>query len=179
MIIGVTGIIGSGKSTAADLLAKRFNARIIGVDAVGHEVLAQNKFVRFGVRCFFGSLDRKDIARQVFSSRRKLVLLNMLLHPFMRQCIKQQLRETEDNLILDAALLFPLRLFRYCDQVVFVTAHKALIYKRLAAKGYSSSQIKQRLIANRGVYKYQKKAVLLPNNGSLARLKEAVLGLQF
>ena len=179
MIIGVTGIIGSGKSTVAALLAEQFKAQVIEADKIGHQVLEQSRFVRFWIKLLFGSLERREIAQQAFTSKTKLFFLNVLVHPFMRQRIKQQLGSAGDNFILDAALLFPMRLSKYCNHIVFVTAHKALIYKRLTAKGYTVKQIEQRLTANQGVYKYKKRTIPLSNNGTLARLKETVSNMQF
>jgi len=174
MIIGVTGIIGSGKSTAAKLLAEHLHARVIDADELGHRVLAENKFVRLGLRIVFGSLQRPEIAGQAFASPLKLFCLNKLTHPFIRRLIFRELRQKNTSFILDAPLLFPAGLAKYCDRIIFVTAREALLRRRLTAKGYTPAQIKQRLSANRSVYKYQKQAVSLANNGTLAELRRTI-----
>ncbi|MDR1113776.1 MAG: dephospho-CoA kinase [Candidatus Margulisbacteria bacterium] len=175
MIIGVTGIISSGKSEAARLLARRFAAEYIEVDAVGHRVLAENKFVRCGLRLFFGSMERRDIAGQVFKSPLKLWLLNMLTHPFMRRIIRRQIRARQNHFVIDAALLYQMGLAKYCDKVLFVDAPENLLYERLTARGLTAGQVWRRLAANQKVYIYKKRAhKLIVNDGSLAALQKNI-----
>ncbi|GBR73625.1 dephospho-CoA kinase [Candidatus Termititenax aidoneus] len=182
MIIGVTGIIGSGKSEAARLLARRFAAEHIEVDAVGHQTLAENKFVRCGLRLFFGSTERRDIAAQVFKSPLKLWLLNALTHPFMRRIIRRRIRAPRKHegiiprhFVIDAALLYQMGLAKYCDKVLFVDAPENLLYERLTARGLTAGQVWRRLAANQKVYIYKKHAYkVIINDGSLAALQKNI-----
>ena len=177
MIIGVTGLIGSGKSTTAALLAERLAARVVDADSIGHAVLARSGLARFLLRPVFGSLERTVIARQAFASRWKLALLNAILHPLMRRRIRRIIKECRVPLILDAALLFPLRLAGYCDRIIVVLAERPLLHKRLAARGYTAGQIKQRLAANTSLSRRRDGLIYLENNGTLDQLKNAVLEL--
>ncbi|GBR77534.1 dephospho-CoA kinase [Candidatus Termititenax dinenymphae] len=175
MIIGVTGIIGSGKSTAAVMLSECLDAVCIDVDKAGHVVLAKNNFVRFWLKILFGSVERSIIAGQVFSSPVKLFLLNTLTHPFMRRSIRRTLRDSSKSYVLDAALLFQMRLDKYCDKVVFVEAKKSLIYARLSAAGLTRQQIARRLAANQKVFHYKKRAdKIVLNNGTKTALRKNI-----
>jgi dephospho-CoA kinase len=175
MIIGVTGLTGSGKSEAARLLARRFAAECIEVDAVGHQVLAENKFVRRAARLLFGSAERPARAEQVFKSPFKLFCLNALTHPFIRRIIRRRLRDRQKHFILDAALLYPLGLAKYCDKALFVDAPENLIYERLTAKGLTAGQVWRRLAANQKVYIYKQRASkLIVNDGSLSALQKNI-----
>ncbi|MDR2431242.1 MAG: dephospho-CoA kinase [Candidatus Margulisbacteria bacterium] len=172
MIIGVTGLIGSGKSTAAAFLAGRLGARIIDADKLGHLVLKQNKFVRRGLKIIFGSAGRKVIAAQAFASPLKLFLLNTLTHPFICRRILREIQGAPENLIIDAPLLFQTGLHKYCDRIIFVTADEKSIRHRLAARGYSAEQIDRRLSASQKVCRYKSKAdKIFANSGSLAALR--------
>lgn len=173
MIIGVTGIIGSGKSTVAELLSKRFNAEIVDADKIGHQVLEKNKFVHFCLRRIFGSTERKIIARQVFASRTKLFFLNFLTHPFIRSHVRKILRK-KGNFVLDAALLFSLRLDKYCGRIIFVTADLKTLNQRLKKRGYTPAQIQQRISANQTVYQKKHLGTVITNNGTLAQLKKKI-----
>ena len=175
MIIGVTGITGSGKSEAARLLARRFAAEYIEADAVGHQVLAKNKFVRLVLRLLCGSAERPAVAEQVFRSPFKLFCLNALTHPFLRRIIRRRLRERQKHFIIDAALLYQLGLAKYCDKVLFIDAPENLIYERLTAKGLTAGQVWRRLAANQKVYIYKKHASkLIVNDGSLDTLQKNI-----
>jgi dephospho-CoA kinase len=175
MIIGVTGITGSGKSEAARLLARRFAAEYIEVDAVGHRVLAENKFVRCVLRLLCGSAERPVVAGQVFKSPFKLFCLNALTHPFMRRIIRRQLRGRQKHFVIDAALLYQMGLAKYCDKVLFVDAPENLIYERLTAKGLTAGQVWWRLAANQKVYIYKKRASkIIVNDGSLSALQKNI-----
>lgn len=166
-------MIGSGKSTVARILAARWHTQIIDADELAHHVLAENKFVRFGLRLIFGSLQKQEIARQAFASPYKLFCLNKLTHPFICRLIRQKLRTKNISFILDAPLLFQAGLAKYCDKIIFVTAEERIIRKRLSVKGYTSRQITQRLKANSKIYRYQSRAITLANNGTLAQLRRA------
>ncbi|MDR1997663.1 MAG: dephospho-CoA kinase [Candidatus Margulisbacteria bacterium] len=174
MIIGVTGIIGSGKSTAALLLARRLRARVLDADRIGREVLAGNHLVRFCLRCIFGSLERGVIARQAFASRAKLFWLNALTHPWICGIIRRRLRAGGDW-VLDAPLLFQAGLAKDCDYVILLTARRPTLIRRLSARGYTAAQIRQRLAAGRDTPRYRRRAAaVIANDGSLADLKKAL-----
>jgi dephospho-CoA kinase len=175
MIIGVTGLTGSGKSEAARLLARRFAAEHIEADAVGHQVLAENRFVRWMARLLFGAAERPVIAEQVFKSPFKLFCLNVLTHPFLRRIIRRQLRDRKKHFILDAALLYQLDLAKYCDKVLFIDAPENLIYERLTARGFTAGQVWRRLAANQKVYIYKQRASkIIVNDGSLSALQKNI-----
>ncbi|MDR2431912.1 MAG: dephospho-CoA kinase [Candidatus Margulisbacteria bacterium] len=175
MIIGVTGLTGSGKSEAARLLARRFAAEHIEVDAVGHQVLTENRFVRWALRLLCGSAERPAIAEQVFKSPFKLFCLNALTHPFMRRIIRRRLRDWKKHFVLDAALLYQMGLAKYCDKVLFVDAPESLIYERLTAQGLTAGQVWRRLAANQKVYIYKQRASkLIVNDGSLTALQKNI-----
>ena len=91
MVIGLTGGIGSGKSTVAALLHAR-GARVVDTDAVAREVVEPGSPVLDAINYEFGSgvltpdgrLDRQALARIVFADPRKRELLNQLTHPAIR-----------------------------------------------------------------------------------------------
>ncbi|GBR77273.1 dephospho-CoA kinase [Candidatus Termititenax persephonae] len=175
MIIGITGISGSGKTTAAKAWAARYGAEHLDVDAIGHQVLAENNIVRRAARLLFGSTERPIISRQVFASGWKLFLWSAIIQPFMRRIILKKLRNPTKSFVLDAALLHQMRLDRYCDKVIFIDAPEERLRARLEAKGLSSAQILRRLAVNQKVYVYKPRAdVQIVNNGSLAALQKNI-----
>ncbi len=92
LIVGVTGGIGCGKSTVADLLAER-GAAVVDTDAIAHRLTGANGAAMpaiaaaFGtsVVCADGSLDRAAMRRLVFSDASARTCLEAILHPMIRR----------------------------------------------------------------------------------------------
>ncbi len=116
-IIGLTGGIGSGKSTVAQMLAER-GASVIDADRVAHEVYAPGTegfelvVRRFGddVVAGDGSIDRRVLGTKVFGDARALGDLNGIIHPLVRKEVARRLLEAtreEPNavIVIEAALM--------------------------------------------------------------------------
>ena len=115
ILIGLTGGIGSGKSTVSARLAE-LGARVVDADAIVREVQAPGTEVfaaiveRFGpgVVAEDGSLDRPALAALVFNDPDELKALNAIVHPAVGVGIAEALAvaaETDDVVILDVPLL--------------------------------------------------------------------------
>ena len=175
MIIGVTGISGSGKTTTARYLSEHYNAEYVSLDALGHHILAENYLVRCVAKLLFGTTERPIIARQVFSSPWKLLLWNAVMHPLIRRLVQRKIRDKTKSFVLDGALLYQMSLHKYCNEVIFLDAPEELLQRRLLAEGLSPAQALRRLAANQKVYIYKELAdVLIINNGSLIALQKKI-----
>lgn len=115
ILIGLTGGIGSGKSTVSARLAE-LGARVVDADAIVRDVQAPGTEVfaaiveRFGddVVAEDGSLDRPALAAKVFNDTDELKALNAIVHPAVGVGIAEALAaaaETDDVVILDVPLL--------------------------------------------------------------------------
>jgi dephospho-CoA kinase len=115
ILVGLTGGIGSGKSTVSARLAE-LGARIIDADAITREVQQPGTEVfagiveRFGegVVAADGSLDRQALADIVFNDPDELKALNEIVHPAVGVEIAERLKaaaQTDDVVILDVPLL--------------------------------------------------------------------------
>ena len=152
-VIGLTGIIGSGKSTVTGLL-KDHGATTIDCDKTVHELYSKNKKVRkeikelFGVEAFKGrQIDRGRIAEIVFSDKKLLKKLNALIHPLVEKNVLQELKKTKKGMVvIDAPLLFEAGLDRFCDLLIFVRCGKTERLKRLKKKGISPKETERREI---------------------------------
>ena len=133
MTLGITGTYCAGKSTAADILRERGYQRI-DVDRLGHLALdAQRKRVieRFGptIAGSDGTIDRRALGRIVFADRRALSDLESISHPYMVRLVEEQVAG-DGRWIIDAAILFRLRLHRFCRTVLIVDAWRVLRFLR-------------------------------------------------
>ena len=99
-VIGLTGGIGSGKSTVSQCLAE-LGAVIIDADKVGHEAFKPNTEAWREVVAAFGrqlitssgEIDRKKLGEIVFSQPESLSRLNQIMHPRMYDMMKAQIEE--------------------------------------------------------------------------------------
>lgn len=136
MVIGLTGKIGSGKSSCAAVLSE-YGLHHVEVDRIGHAYLQKPGPVLSLLKRFMPELfdkgklrTRSDIASIVFQDQNKLMRLNQVLHPYMIAEVKQIVKST-NNVVLDAALLFQMRLNQWCDYVIYVNVDKDNASKRV------------------------------------------------
>ncbi|MGJ8455469.1 dephospho-CoA kinase [Pseudothermotoga sp. U03pept] len=156
MVVGLTGRIGSGKSTAAEIF-KELGAHVIDVDRIGHEVL-QMQEVKNSLRKIFGDeifdgleINRKKLASRAFSNSTELQLLERVVHPLIRERVKKQIDLLDGLIIIDAAILHRLGLDELCDLVVTIVAPFEKIIQRLRDKGLSEEEINKRLSAQQDI----------------------------
>lgn len=122
MVIGITGKLGSGKHTAAYLLAKYFPAKIIDVDIIGHNLYVPNTDCFEKITRVFGNdvlghsgrnIDRKKLAAKVFNNEKMLKKLNRIMHPLLRQEVMSKIEKFQKentHVIVIAAILTALKI---------------------------------------------------------------------
>lgn len=135
LVVGITGLYASGKSTVARLLVEN-GFYEIDVDKYGHRALKDKKndiVNQFGDSIINteGNIDRKKLGSIVFNSENELVKLNEIVHPYMKTLIKDELSICSYNkIIINAALLIPMKLHPLCDKIIGVLADEKEIIKR-------------------------------------------------
>ncbi len=141
-VIGLTGGIGSGKSTISRFLAE-LGALIIDADKVGHELLKPNTEIWQQVVAAFGrqiltpggEINRRKLGRLVFGSPRRLSLLNQLMHPEMKKAVNARLlehrRQGASVVVLDAPLLVEAGWTELVDEVWVTIASETTVLERL------------------------------------------------
>ncbi|MBA3671642.1 MAG: dephospho-CoA kinase [Gemmatimonadaceae bacterium] len=142
LLVGLTGNIGSGKSTVAQLLSER-GATIIDADVLSRRAVetgtpAHRAIVeRWGTSILEpdGGLDRAALRRIVFSDPAQLEQLNAIVHPEverMRAALVEQARERGDQLVVcDVPLLFERRMTDDFERIVLVDAPRPVRLERL------------------------------------------------
>ncbi|MCD4824447.1 MAG: dephospho-CoA kinase [Phycisphaerae bacterium] len=185
-VIGITGGIGSGKSTVAAEFA-RLGLAIIDADAIGHALL-RNEKVRHRIRRRWGDevfttageVNRTALGEIVFAKPAERQALEDILHPEMRaEIIKRiALAETEGfvAVAVDAAVLFEAGWDDLCSHTVFVDAPLEQRLDRVrASRGWDSQKLQIRQSAQISL---DKKAQLccytLVNSSDASHLKEQV-----
>ena len=130
-IIGLTGSIGTGKSTVANYL-KESNISVINLDDIAHQTIlkgnkAYNKIVNeFGNEILDdnGEIDRKQLGVIVFDDVDKLEKLNSFTHPEVLETLAKQIAINEKSgepfIVVEVPLLLELNLERLFDEIVVV-----------------------------------------------------------
>ncbi|MCP3912068.1 MAG: dephospho-CoA kinase [Actinomycetia bacterium] len=160
LIIGLTGGIGSGKSTAAAEF-ERLGAYVIDVDAIGRDVAEvggpahEPVLERFGSHLAVdGRLDRAGLAKIVFSDPAELAALEAISHPAINGLIAEGVADTAPDaiIVLDMAILLGSVLGRWGDaesdgynKVVVVEAPLDTRLERLAGRGMDADDAQARI----------------------------------
>src|SRR5580765_5917377 len=131
IVLGLTGSIGMGKSTAADRL-RRLGVPVHDADAEIHRLLREDRSAIAAVGAAFpgvirdGSVDRAELGRRVFGDAAALARLESILHPRVRRVADRFLRRAAAArapvVALDVPLLFETGGERRCDAVIVVSA---------------------------------------------------------
>jgi dephospho-CoA kinase len=132
IVVGLTGSIGMGKSTAAAML-RRMGVALFDADEVVHRLLAPGGAAVAAVEAAFpgtrggaGGIDRKRLGARVFGDPQALARLERILHPMVADAEKRFLARArargEPLVVLDIPLLYESRGATRCDFVVVVSA---------------------------------------------------------
>jgi dephospho-CoA kinase len=183
--IGITGGIGSGKSTAARIL-EDLGACVIDADRVGHSIYApgtegwRRVVEDFGQRVVAddGTIDRKRLGSIVFSDREALARLNALLHPLIGAEIRR-LIETKRRggwtapIIVEAAILVEASWQAIFDEVWVITADREAVLERLTTqRGLDPTAVQSRIDSQVGDAERSRHAtVVIPNTGTVDDLR--------
>jgi dephospho-CoA kinase len=189
LIIGLTGGIGSGKSTVAGMLAER-GAVVIDVDGLGRTVIAPGGRAEAAVIDAFGPgivdsaghIDRAALAREVFGRPEALARLTEISHPAINAELAARLDELPRDavVVLDMAILVESNLGRgdpehSYSKVLVVEAPSELRIERAVARGMSEADVRSRMAAQ--ATDDERRAVadaVIVNDGDLATLAERV-----
>jgi dephospho-CoA kinase len=186
LLVGLTGGIGSGKSTVARLLDRR-GAVVIDADQLAREAIAAGTegFDRvveaFGdaVVGSDGELDRKALAALVFADPERRAALEAIVHPDVARRFAERLepyRDSDRVVVYVTPLLVELGLAPAFDVVIVVTATPHLRVSRVASdRGLDPEDVRRRMAAQATDERRMEVAdVLLDNDGTLAELEAQV-----
>jgi dephospho-CoA kinase len=159
LVVGLTGGIGSGKSTVAGLLAAH-GAAVIDVDALGRSVIAPGGRAETAVLAEFGPgvadadghIDRAALAGSVFGDAAALARLTAISHPAINAELVERIDALPDDaiVVLDMAILVESHLGRIdpahsYSRVVVVEAPEELRVERAVARGMREADVRARI----------------------------------
>jgi dephospho-CoA kinase len=185
MIIGLTGGIASGKSTASQILQAK-GIPVVDADKIAREVVEPGKEAYEKVVAFFGSeilredktINRPRLGEIIFNDKEKRSRLNEIVHPSIRAEMKRQAIFYTENgfslVVLDIPLLFESKLTHMVEQTWLIYADPEVQLKRLIMRdGFSETQAISRINSQMPIDEKRELAdVVIENNGSMAELEE-------
>lgn len=152
--IGITGGIGSGKSTVSNVF-RLLGIPVFEADVVAKQLMNSNEQLKTALKAIFdneiythdGLLDRKKLAGYIFNNNELLEKVNNIVHPLVRQAFHQwhEIQETK-YVIHEAAILFESGFYKMMDFTILITAPEQIRIERVAKRdGISSEEVKHRI----------------------------------
>lgn len=196
-ILGITGGIGTGKSTVLDILKTEYNAYILEADKVAHLLMMPGKSAFNDIVATFGEdiltekgiIDRNILGKRVMSESSSLEKLNSIVHPAVKEYIIQDISEKRRGLldqsdntdkqslyVIEAALLIQDGYKEICDEIwSIITSEDIRIERLIASRGYTEEKARG-FIKNQASDEYfiSNSDRVLYNNGSSEELMTAI-----
>lgn len=142
-IIGITGGIGSGKSTVLAYMEEQYHAYILQTDQIAHKLQEPDQICYKKIKNLFGKdilqedgrIDRVKLGNLVFADREKLNLLNQIIHPEVKTYVKKEIRHAQTEgielVLIESALLLEDHYEELCDELWYIYAKEDVRIQRL------------------------------------------------
>ncbi len=182
MLIGLTGRTGSGKSNAARIFEK-LGGFVADCDKIAHEVLFDDNIKEKLCLLFSdaildekGEIDRKVLGSIVFSDKKKLAVLNDVVHKaIVERCLKLCEESGKDICFMDGSELESSGADKKCDHIVVITADEKIRLERIMAR--DSIDRESALKRMQSQTDYSKDAIFIDNCADEKALEEKIKAL--
>lgn len=183
LVIGITGGIGSGKSTISNIFQEN-DYEVILSDNIAKELMfnddkVKNKIIsEFGKECYTdGKLNTKVLAEKVFNHPEQIKKINSIVHPPTIAEIKNRINKVLQRysiVFVESALIFEANMADMFDYVLLITADENTRIKRVLNRGVETvSEIKSRMMNQLSeTEKIGKSDFVIHNDFSIEQLKE-------
>ncbi len=184
MILGLTGGIGSGKSTVSKYIHDHYGFDVIDADIVAREIVEPGSPILDEIASVFGgrfilpdgNLDRKALGKEVFSRPDGKEKLDGIMMGAILDRIRHAVDNAEGDLLVDAALLFEEDIDKMVDRTILVDADPESRVRRVCERdGISETDVMNR-ISNQ-MSSEEKRAladIVIDNDGTLEDLYQKV-----
>lgn len=183
LVIGLTGGIATGKSTA-DQYFKQQGLPVIDADAIAHNIMDKGKPAWQKVIDTFGkeylnddqTINRKKLGELVFNNKAALEKLNEITHPLIHEDILKQIKKYSKNnkiVIVDVPLLFETNMEKMYDQTIVITLPEDLQIQRLMQRNSLSKKAAlNRIHSQMSLKEKEAKATyVVANTGTISELE--------
>ena len=183
-VVGLTGAMGSGKSTVAAML-RELGAKVLDADAIVHDEQLRGTVGYSAIVQTFGTkvlgedkeIDRSKLAAEVFGNPSKLRRLEQILHPrvIARVLEARSMLPNDAVLVVEAIKLLEGELRKASDRIWVVVAPRETMIERLAARGIGEREADIRLAQQPTEDQFRAAAdVVIVNDGDRDKTRERV-----
>ena len=186
--IGITGGVGAGKSTVLDFLEERYQAYVMKADEIGHLVMEPGQACYEPVTALFGkqvikedkTIDRRQVSDVVFSHPEMLEKLNQIIHPAVKQYIREQLmlkkQQGQKVCVVEAALLLEDHYQEFCDTIWYIHTDEEIRIQRLTEnRGYTREKSVSIIASQAPEAFFRANAdYVVVNNGDFAQTRQQI-----
>lgn len=186
-VLGMTGSVGSGKSTVCHVMEEEFNAAVIYTDEVAKQLMSKGGISHrlitehYGTQILdqAGEINREALAKIVFSDDKERLRVNSFSHPYVKEAVIKKINELKEKgkvsyIVVETALPYEACLTEFCDEIIYVTASDQVRRERLkSSRGYSDEKITKMLnsqLSEDAFLKICKK--VLDNSKGMTAIKE-------
>lgn len=184
-VIGLTGGVGCGKSTVAGIMKEKYPVAVLIADDIGAELMKKNQSCYKEIVTAFGKeivsengeLDRHALAAIVFADDERLSVLNSIIHPKVKEYIKEEIKkiESEDSVnyvFIESAIILECGYEDICDEFWYVSAPFEERVRRLqSTRGYSEAKIQAIMDKQKEEEQFERQcSVVLCNDGELEKI---------
>ena len=189
VVIGLTGGIGTGKSTVSQILKEK-NFPVIDLDVISHEIIKFPKVVEKIVENFGKEvleynntgnwiISREKLGRVIFGNREKRLILNSIMHPEILHIMREKILECKKEnkiIFVEIQLLFEVQWEKEFDYILLVSAEKETQIKRILARDKRSKEEALSIINSQMSLDEKKKRsdYVIENDGNIQDLEKKV-----
>lgn len=185
-VLGITGGIGSGKSTVSEILRNR-GLKVLDADEISREVTKAGGIAipaiaeAFGNRAIAsdGSMNRRFVSNVVFSDNTKLDLLSSIIHTHVFEYIDAEIQRERERgtncIVLDVPIPVKTGFVSNCNQIWVVTCKESVRLNRLVERNMSLEEAKRRIAVQMSDSEYLELSDFsIDNSGDIESLHEQV-----
>ena len=194
MVIGLTGGIGTGKSTVSQILREK-KFPVIDLDTISHEVIKIPKVIEkivenFGKEVLENSgnfenknnairISREKLGKIIFENKEKRLLLNSIMHPEILHTMREQISKYKKNnkiIFVEIQLLFEVQWEKEFDYILLISAKKSTQIRRILERDKRSENDALNIINSQLPLDEKKKRsnFVIENDGNIEELKEKI-----
>ncbi len=194
MVIGLTGGIGTGKSTISQILREK-KFPVIDLDVISHEVIKFPKVIKkivenFGKEILENSsnfenknneiqVSREKLGKIIFENREKRLLLNSIMHPEILRVMREQVskyKKSNKIVFVEIQLLFEVQWEKEFDYILLVSAKKSTQIRRILERDNRSENDALNIINSQMSLEEKRKRsdFVIENDGNIEELKEKI-----
>ena len=194
MVIGLTGGIGTGKSTISQILREK-KFPVIDLDVISHEIIKFPKVIKkivenFGKEILENSsnfenknneiqVSREKLGKIIFENREKRLFLNSIMHPEILRVMREQVskyKKSNKIVFVEIQLLFEVQWEKEFDYILLVSAKKSTQIRRILERDNRSENDALNIINSQMSLEEKRKRsdFVIENDGNIEELKEKI-----